>query len=43
MVRSAGFLIVVVFFFPRGIYVKGPINLLFMEMQMLKRRLKERQ
>lgn len=38
-----GFWLLFFFFFPRGIYVKGPINLLFMETQMLKRRLKERQ
>lgn len=31
------------FFFSRGIDIKGAMNLLFMEMQMLKRRLKERQ
>lgn len=37
-----GFCLFVVFF-SRGIDVKGAVNLLFMEMQMLKRRLKERQ
>lgn len=43
MVRSAGVLIVLFGFFSRAIDIKGVMNLLFMEMQMLNRRLKERQ